>query len=86
MTSLHWAADEGSIDAVRFLVEQGADVSLEEFDTRMKPIDFAQRNEFRARAYPRIRGKNRDMNYRPIVDILKKRAVELPDRAQGQSS
>jgi hypothetical protein len=67
MTSLHWAADEGSIDALRFLVEQGADVSLEEFDTRMKPIDFARRNEFRARevarrrAYAWIRGKNRDM-------------------------
>jgi ankyrin repeat protein len=92
MTSLHWAADEGSIDAVRFLVEQGADVSLEEFDTRMKPIDFAQRNEFRAReaprrrAYPWVRGKNRDMNYRPIVDILEKRTVELLDRAQRQSS
>jgi ankyrin repeat protein len=92
MTSLHWAADEGSIDAVRFLVEQGADVSLEEFDTRMKPIDFAQRNAFRASEAPRRRtrpwerDKNRDENYRPIVEILEKRTADLSDKAQGRSS
>ena len=38
MTSLHWAANEGSIDAARFLVEQGVDVFLEEFDTRMRLV------------------------------------------------
>jgi ankyrin repeat protein len=92
MTSLHWAADEGSIDAVRFLVEQGADVSLEEFDTRMRPIDFARRNAFRAseaprrRTHPSERDKKRDENYRPIVEILEKRTAELSDRAQAQSS
>jgi ankyrin repeat protein len=92
MTSLHWAADEGSIDAVRFLVEQGADVSLEAFDTRMRPIDFAQRNAFRAseaprrRTQPQGRDKTRDENYRPIVEILEKRTADLSDRAQGRSS
>lgn len=92
MTSLHWAADEGSIDAVRFLVEQGADASLEEFDTKMKPIDFAQRNAFRAseaprrRTHPWARDKNRDENYRLIVEILEKRTAEVPDKARGQSS
>jgi ankyrin repeat protein len=91
MTSLHWAADEGSIDAVRFLVEQGADVSLEEFDTGMRPVDFAQRNAFRASEAPRrrthlwARDKNRDENYRPIVEILEKRMPEAPNTAHGRS-
>jgi len=92
MTSLHWAADEGSIDAVRFLVEQGADVSLEESDARMRPIDFAQRNAFRAseapkrRTHPWARDTIQDKNYRAIVEILEKRTAEVPDKAQGRSS
>ena len=41
-TSLHCAAQEGSIDAVRALLERGANIFLEEKKTSMKAADIAK--------------------------------------------
>jgi ankyrin repeat protein len=84
-TSLHSAANQGSIGAVRFLVEKGADVSLEERETGMQPLDFAKRKAFEAseatrQTRSRGRDKDRDKNYEPIVKILEARAAEVAER------
>jgi len=41
-TSLHWAAQEGSIDAVRVLLENGANILIEETNTCMTAADIAK--------------------------------------------
>lgn len=84
-TALHSAANRGSIDAVRLLVEKGANVAVEERETGMKPVDLAERKAFEALENPQRpnswdRDKDRDHNYEPIVKILEARAAQLAEK------
>ena len=41
-TPLHWAADRGAANAVKWLLLNGADARIEEFETNMTARDYAE--------------------------------------------
>jgi hypothetical protein len=88
-TSLHWAAQQGSIDAVRILLHRGANVFIEEEAKFMKAVDIAkiraltvsesQKSEY-------YRKQPREDNYELILHMSEERTAQLQHGSNQHSS
>lgn len=76
-TSLHWAVQEGSIDAVRILLEKGADISIEETNTYLTAMDIA---EVKALEFSESQkaswSESGENNYERIVNMLMDQTIQ----------
>ena len=81
-TALHWAAGEGSVNAVRLVMNKGASTSIEENHTHMKAIDLAMRELIKLRQEleqnPRLESSLREgiQRFETTAEILKIHTTE----------
>lgn len=88
-TALHWATQEGSIDAVRVLLERGADVFVKDNKNFMTAEDIAEEKVLQiieSRKSEHHWKQRREDNYEPILNLLIEKADSLSERGEPNST
>ena len=84
MSALHWAASSGSLDAVKILVEQGANVNLLERDgDQLSPTDYALIGDGQGNAFTDIADYLKQHNGLSVQLVRSKAATSIQAAFRG---